>query len=87
MTIAKQKPELEVRMSATLGDGGMNFRKVEVSLSMPCDSAEEVEETYNAVKGFVKDNLNEAIGELITENPAFGVVEPAVASADLDDEL
>ena len=47
----KQLPEITVRVSATIGDGEFNFRKAEVSMSMPCEP-DEIDETYGAVKDF-----------------------------------
>lgn len=85
MAVVKQKPELEVRMSATLGDGDMNFRKVEVSLMMPCE-VDDIDETYNAVKEFVKGNLEETVAE-ITASTGMGKVKEAEPDVNLDEQL
>lgn len=86
MAAAKPKPEVTVRMSATLGDGGMNFRKVEIAMMCPCD-LDDIDETYSAVKDFVKGNLDEAVAEVIAENPGLGEAADPNAGTDLDAEL
>jgi len=86
MAAAKQKPELEVRMSATLGDGEFNFRKVEISLTMPCE-VETIDETYGALKDFVKGNLEEEVDAITKSHIGMKVVEAPGAEVDLDDEL
>lgn len=86
--MAVQKTEVSLKLGATLGDGDFNFRKMEVSLSVPCE-VDEVTETYVAIKEWCQGNLEELIGEVRGTNPAMVETSTPVSSSsvNLDEDL
>ena len=78
-----QKPEVGLTLSATLNDGDNNWRKMEVTLTMPCD-VDDITDTYAAVKEWCKGNLQ----ELVDEYSAAPLAQVQKYSAsNLDEEL
>ena len=78
-------------LSATMGDGMMNFRKVEVSLSVPCETNEEIQETFDAIREWVSQQVEGEVAKIHAQNPSMGIVQAPVAptqqGANLDEEL
>jgi hypothetical protein len=81
----QQLPVVSVQVSATIGDGQMNFRKAQVSLSMPT-SVEEIDDTYTAIKDFCQGNLKELVEEMLADNPGMTEADGDDGS-DLDADL
>lgn len=60
--------EVEVGLSCTINTGNYENLKINVSLRMPCEAtADEIDETFESVQGWVSQKLEVIHAELLPE--------------------